>query len=241
MAISAVSSISVGDFVRLFRAPPIGSFGRGPAVRRVETVAALANPKDTPVENARREAALPSKGGALKAGGGRSDFSRRSALDPRRPEALFSARRAEQNGRRSAHVMGMLSQLRARDSQVRAHEAAHMAAAGRYITGAASYTYQQGPDGGEYAIGGEVDIDTSPVPGNPEETAQKMRTIRAAALAPGDPSGPDLSVAAAATEAESTALAQIAQSRAEELAGRYSQGAAAPRDASPRGPINMIA
>ena len=80
-----------------------------------------------------------------------------------------------------------------------------MAAGGRYITGGASYTYERGPDGAEYAVGGEVGIDTSPVPGNPEATAEKMRIVRAAALAPSDPSAADLAVAASAAEAEAPA------------------------------------
>ena len=124
------------------------------------------------------------------------DQARLRALDPRPAASIVAA------------------QLKSRDADVRAHEAAHMAAGGRYITGGASYTYQAGPDGGEYAVGGEVGIDTSPVPGNPEETAQKMRIVRAAALAPSDPSAADLSVAAAAGEAEAAALAEIAQARA---------------------------
>jgi hypothetical protein len=136
-------------------------------------------------------------------------------------KSAIEARQAQEKGQRSAEVASELSQLKARDSEVRSHEAAHMAAGGRYVTGGASYTYQKGPDGGQYAVGGEVGIDTSPVPGKPEETVQKMRTIRAAALAPSDPSAADLSVAAAAAEAEAAALAEIAQARIEELVGKY--------------------
>lgn len=163
-----------------------------------------------------------------------------TATDPRRPESILSrrerddrlagllgekaaieGRQAQQAGLKGAEVASELSQLRSRDSEVRAHEAAHMAAGGRYITGGASYTYERGPDGTEYAVGGEVGIDTSAVAGRPEETVQKMRTIRAAALAPSDPSAADLAVAAAAAEIEAAALAEIAQARAEEAAGRY--------------------
>jgi hypothetical protein len=89
-----------------------------------------------------------------------------------------------------------------------------MAAGGRYITGGATYSYQRGPDGAEYAVGGEVGIDTSPVPGHPEETVQKMRIVRAAALAPSEPSGADLAVAAAAAQTEAEALSELAQANA---------------------------
>jgi hypothetical protein len=103
--------------------------------------------------------------------------------------------------------------LRSRDAEVRAHESAHVAAGGRYVTGGASYSYQRGPDGRMYAIGGEVGIDTAAVPDNPQATALKMRTVRAAALAPAEPSGADRAVAAAASAQEGIAMAQMANER----------------------------
>lgn len=92
-----------------------------------------------------------------------------------------------------------LARLRQRDREVRAHEMAHLAAAGPYAIGGPSYEYQTGPDGQRYAVGGHVNIDTSPVPGDPEATLRKAETVRRAALAPGDPSPQDRRVAAAAT------------------------------------------
>ncbi|ACV37473.1 hypothetical protein CAP2UW1_4232 [Candidatus Accumulibacter phosphatis] len=50
--------------------------------------------------------------------------------------------------------------LRATDRNVRAHELAHIAA-GAGLTGAASFTYQLGPDNQRYAVAGEVSIDIS--------------------------------------------------------------------------------
>ena len=50
----------------------------------------------------------------------------------------------------------VVSELKARDQVVRAHEAAHLAAGAGIVTRGASYTYQTGPDGQRYAIGGEV-------------------------------------------------------------------------------------
>jgi len=101
--------------------------------------------------------------------------------------------------------------LKARDREVRAHEAAHRAAAGMYARGATSYTYQRGPDGGSYAVGGEVSIDVSPVQGDARATAQKARQIQAAALAPAQPSGQDMAVAA---EAAQMAMQASTESRA---------------------------
>ena len=79
---------------------------------------------------------------------------------------------------------------------MKAHEAAHKAAGGQYA-GAVSYQYQVGPDGRSYVVGGEVQIDLS-TGKTPEETISKMQTVIRAALAPGDPSGQDRSVAAQA-------------------------------------------
>jgi hypothetical protein len=99
-------------------------------------------------------------------------------------------------------------QLKRRDAEVRQHEAAHSAAAGAYARGGARFEYQTGPDGHAYAVGGEVDIDTSPAPNDPAATIAKMETVRAAALAPADPSGQDRRVAAEATAAIQQAEAE---------------------------------
>ena len=74
--------------------------------------------------------------------------------------------------------------LKKRDQKVRRHEQAHLAAAGGLATGGANLSYQTGPDGKRYIIGGEVNIDTSLVPGDPDATIRKAQQIRRAALAP---------------------------------------------------------
>jgi hypothetical protein len=53
-----------------------------------------------------------------------------------------------------------LKELKSRDTEVRNHENAHQSAGGQFA-GSPSYTYQAGPDGRRYAIGGEVSIDVS--------------------------------------------------------------------------------
>lgn len=118
----------------------------------------------------------------------------------------------------------MISKLKARDREVRAHEAAHMAVGGAHA-GGASYTYQIGPDGTRYAIGGEVPIDVSPVPGDPEATIRKMEQIKAAAMAPGEPSGADRRIAANADAARAKAQADLMALRAEERSGGVDQTA----------------
>ena len=94
----------------------------------------------------------------------------------------------------------MIAKLQARDMEVRMHEMAHIAAGGGVVRGGAGFSYQQGPDGKMYAIGGEVPIDMSGA-STPEETIAKMERVRGAALAPANPSSADHQVAAAATMA----------------------------------------
>lgn len=102
----------------------------------------------------------------------------------------------------------VVQQLRQADRRIRQHEAAHQAAAGQYAMGGPSYQYRTGPDGRRYAVAGEVQIDTSPIPGDPEATIRKMQQVRRAALAPGQPSSQDLAVAARASQVEQQARAE---------------------------------
>jgi len=105
-----------------------------------------------------------------------------------------------------------VAKLMARDREVRAHEAAHMAVAGT-LASDVEYTYQMGPDGKLYAVGGKVRIILTPGQ-TPEETLAKARQLRAAANAPLDPSGQDMIVAAEANEMEANALQEIAKEHA---------------------------
>ncbi|MDS1309361.1 MULTISPECIES: putative metalloprotease CJM1_0395 family protein [Marinobacter] len=102
-----------------------------------------------------------------------------------------------------------LTELKARDREVRAHEAAHQAVGGQYA-GAMSLSYQRGPDGAQYAVGGEVSIDMSPVNGDPQATIEKMRVVRSAAMAPAEPSGQDRAVAAQAMQVMLQAQSELA-------------------------------
>jgi len=101
-----------------------------------------------------------------------------------------------------------VKQLKARDREVRAHEAAHKAA-GAGLTGPASYSFTTGPDGSRYAVGGEVSVDTSTVSGDPQATLLKANRIRAAALAPAEPSSQDLQVAAQAAQMAAAARQEL--------------------------------
>ena len=115
----------------------------------------------------------------------------------------------------------LVKDLASRDSEVKAHEAAHQAAGGG-MTGAASYTYQQGPDGKMYAIGGEVSI-SMPTGSTPEETIKNARQIVASAMAAGNPSPQDFAVASSARMMEMQAQQQKTkemQAQQEEVQGK---------------------
>lgn len=110
----------------------------------------------------------------------------------------------------------VIDQLKARDREVRAHEAAHKGAAGSLAHGAATFSYEAGPDGKRYAVGGEVSIDTSAVPGNPQATIVKAQIIYRAATAPAQPSSQDRSVAAMASQMEAQARQELSQEKLDE-------------------------
>ena len=119
----------------------------------------------------------------------------------------------------------IVQSLRQRDREVRAHEQAHKAVGGRFVRGAPSYEYRTGPDQREYAVGGEVAIDAAPVPGDPQATMVKARTVKRAALAPAQPSATDRQVAAQAARSEAEARAELArqQTQQAELAARQKE------------------
>lgn len=138
-----------------------------------------------------------------------TESDRASEADAGKPKSGFGLDDLSEEEQR------VVDELRARDAEVRRHEQAHKAVAGQYA-GAISYTYQQGPDGKRYAIGGQVPIDTSAIPGDPDATITKMQIVIRAALAPAEPSSADRAIAQAAQ-------AQLAQAQAEARALRQAE------------------
>ena len=137
-----------------------------------------------------------------------------SLLTPRERGTQQQAPLAQEQ-ERSTKEQADLAKLRTRDREVRAHEQAHIAAAGGLAKGGATFSFQRGPDGKQYAVGGEVNIDTSPVSGNPEATIRKAQQIRAAALSPADPSAQDRAVAASAGSLEAQAHQELKKEKEE--------------------------
>jgi hypothetical protein len=122
----------------------------------------------------------------------------------------------------TADQQRLLETLKARDVHLRAHEAAHQAAGGD-LTGPASFSYESGPDGHAYAVGGEVPV-AARSGRTPDETIAIAQRVRAAALAPADPSPADLAVAATATQLELRARQQKAAQAAAGANGSRSSG-----------------
>ena len=112
--------------------------------------------------------------------------------------------------RQEAAEQRELAELKKRDAEVKAHEAAH-ASTGGQLASSPSYSFDLGPDGQQYAVAGEVQIDLSPVPGDPQATIIKMQQVKAAALAPSEPSSADRQVAAEAARRITEAQAELAK------------------------------
>ena len=128
-----------------------------------------------------------------------------------------SSSSSEQNKAEEQQELEITRELAQRDREVRAHEQAHASIGGQY-TAAPSYTYERGPDGRMYAVEGEVRIDTSPVPNDPQATLEKAEIIQRAALGVAEPSSADRAAASQARAMAAEARAEIVQQKAEEAA-----------------------
>jgi hypothetical protein len=161
-------------------------------------------------------------GGTAEKDGGTASDAGAGIAQPSDPaggsQAVTSATGEEETGpgELTQEEEELVQDLKQRDAEVRRHEQAHKAVGGQYA-GSISYTYQSGPDGRQYAVGGEVPIDASPIPGDPDATIRKLEQVRRAALAPAEPSGADRAVASQATQGIQQARAEQAQESAEEL------------------------
>lgn len=123
--------------------------------------------------------------------------------------ALQMVRRKEDNPTGAATGLGGLSlsaaeedqlrRLQERDAKVRAHEAAHLAAAGGQAAGLPEYVLQTGPDGRAYAVGGSVNISITST-GEAGRDVRQAETAQRAALAAGEPSAADMQAARQASD-----------------------------------------
>lgn len=128
-------------------------------------------------------------------------------------QADDSAANSDENNLSPAEE-NLVQRLAARDREVRAHESRHLAAAGELAVGGAHYTYQKGPDGKLYAIGGHVSISTGQE-ADPEKARLKAAKVRTAAMAAGDASAADAAVAAHAGTIVANTTGQLTGEEAE--------------------------
>jgi hypothetical protein len=126
-----------------------------------------------------------------------SGTGRGTARESRQDKEKSNDARTVSRQELTAEEKAQLRELQARDREVRAHEQAH-AAAGGAIAGAPTYTYQTGPDGRRYAVGGEVAIHARPSASDPQAAIRQLQQVVRAALAPATPSSHDRAVAAEA-------------------------------------------
>lgn len=136
------------------------------------------------------------------------------------------------NKQQDAAVQQQINELVQIQNKVIAHEQAHMAVGGS-LTGGASYSYTNGPDGKRYITGGEVSINIPSVK-EPEDKIRMMVRVRAAALAPADPSPQDRSVAASASAQEGQAAMELARKRAEAAYGKSTENKTPPTGNKPK-------
>ncbi len=117
-----------------------------------------------------------------------------------------------------------LAELKAADSRVKAHEAAHQS--GPAASGGASFTYKKGPDGVMYAVGGEVPVRIE-TGSTPQESIMNLQGVIATALAPADPSPQDISIASKARVMLMKAQQELSQEIQEKMrnSNGYSQNA----------------
>lgn len=152
----------------------------------------------------------------------KSFFAQEAATTDFSPEALAKSQESKSNPDEE-HLSDAekeeVQKLKERDTEVRQHEQAHLAAAGQYAKGGAQYDFQTGPDEKQYAVGGEVNIDTSPISGDPSATIAKAQVIKSAAMAPAEPSAQDNRVAADAAKMEAKAKADLAKENQEKTQG----------------------
>ena len=154
-------------------------------------------------------------------------FSPQTAAGPRAADGSATGRSQGTSGQiggrqLSAEEQRRIAELEKTDKAVHAHEAAHLAAAGGLAVSGASYTYVYGPDGKRYAVGGEVGIDTS-AESKPQANIDKGRRVRAAAMAPADPSPQDYAVASAGDQLVALGRRQLAAEQRQQraAAGAY--------------------
>ena len=164
-----MDSVSVGS---LGRFGPAGRFGQVVGARAVGETADGRQVMALQVRTMDGQGARPGEAAATGSVGGP------------RPAAALSFDQLSDAERKA------VEQLRQRDQQVKQEEKAHAAAAGD-LAGPINYTYQKGPDGRLYAVGGSVSIKATSLSGSPEEQQRLGARLAMAAMVAINPSAAD--------------------------------------------------
>ena len=161
------------------------------------------------------------------------EFAKGLGNHPRRSKTDGSKekKKVEDQNELTPEEKQQVKELQKRDAEVRTHEMAHLASAGNLARGGPHYEYQTGPDGRSYAIGGHVEIDTSPGR-TPEETIAKAAQMRAAAIAPAEPSPQDMKVASAAARLAAEAQQKISEKSRDDEGGSEEAASSKPIESS---------
>jgi hypothetical protein len=167
---------------------------------------------DRPQVQTELQSAFESVFGEQKDNGSDESAGKQNAHDQQESSQQESSQQQASQPEQQTEEQQEISNLEARDKEVRTHEQAHAATGGQYA-GSPQYEYTTGPDNKRYVTDGEVSIDISEL-NSPEETLRKMQQVRAAALAPAEPSAQDLKVAAEATQKSFEARSEIAEDNA---------------------------
>jgi hypothetical protein len=141
----------------------------------------------------------------------------------------------------NADERAVVRELQARDLAVRVHEGQHLDAASGLASGGPEFSFQVGPDGKQYAVGGHVDVQTSAT-SDPEKTARDAQTFAHSAGAPGDASAQDLSVARDSLNSSAAALKSVNQQQITQAtsAGYIAQADQPKNDGEQRTPLDII-
>lgn len=150
--------------------------------------------------------------------GAEPSTSAKEANKEESPSASEIKSRAASDAGLSDAEKKIVEQLKQADSEIKQHEMAHVAAGAGITTSGANYTYKTGPDGQRYAVGGDVQINMSAVPGDPQATIDKMAQVKRAALAPASPSTQDRRVASKASTLTAKAMQDLMVKTAREQA-----------------------
>lgn len=202
--------------------PFVGQSVAGAIRSRPETDAITGpDPRQTGRPAAPAKAAEPTTGSRTPLLSGQSQIAAQEGSEPAEEKPDGSLPDASRNGPQATEELTeeekkKVQELQRRDREVRAHEAAHKTAGGS-LAGHPTFETVKGPDGRSYAVSGEVKIDTSEVPNNPDATIRKMETVKRAALAPSNPSAQDRQVAAEAEAKIQKARQEKREQQAEAL------------------------